>query len=279
MGRKARIEYYGAIYYIIQRGNNGESIFKSEKEKIYLLELVSEAKEIFDFKIFSYVIMDNEYEFLIRTLNIPISKIIHRINTKYAMFYNNNRKRTGSVFKNRYKTILVQDETYLLTLIKNMHNNPVDTKLCNRMDEYKWSSDMFYRVNMENMVDIDELLDMISLNRIEAIKAYIDLMEKETIVNNSLKGSFKNKDVIGSDEFKDFLKIAEYKPIDLDTLLEKACPRLEEFQYIKEGSRKRYLTEYKKRYISLARKEGYNYREIGENINVTASSVRNILKT
>lgn len=277
MGGKPRIEYYGAIYYVIQKEDKVESIFKTEEEKIQLLELLSEAKEIFDFKIFSYVIMDNGYEFLIQTLNIPISKIIHRINTKYAMFYNRSRKRRGPVFKNRYRAILVQDETYLLTLIKHIHKKPVDAKLCNKMDEYNWSSDMFYRVNMENMVDIYELLDRISLNRIEAIKTYIDLMDEDTIENNVLKESFINEDIIGSDEFKVFSKGVDYKPVDLDSLLEKACPRLEEFQYIKNACRKRYLTEYKRKYIELGRQEGYTYREIGENINVTAGSVRNIM--
>ena len=88
MGRKPRVEYYGAIYHIIQRGNNKKPIFKDERHKNFLLKILSETKEIYDFKIFAYVIMDNHYHFLIRTFNIPISKIMHLINTRYGKYYN-----------------------------------------------------------------------------------------------------------------------------------------------------------------------------------------------
>ena len=70
MGRRPRIEYYGAIYHIIQRGNNRKPIFKRDEDKVYLLEVLSETKEIYDFKVFAYVVMSNHYHFLIQTLKL-----------------------------------------------------------------------------------------------------------------------------------------------------------------------------------------------------------------
>ena len=70
MGRRPRIEYYGAIYHIIQRGNNRKPIFKRDEDKVYLLEVLSETKEIYDFKVFAYVVMSKHYHFLIQTLKL-----------------------------------------------------------------------------------------------------------------------------------------------------------------------------------------------------------------
>ncbi len=277
MGRKPRIEYYGAIYHIIQRGNNREAIFKRDEDKVHLLKILSETKEMYDFKIFAYVVMNNHYHFLIQTLNIPISKIMHQINTRYAKYHNYSTGNTGPVFENRYKGILVQDESYLLALIKYIHNNPVAAKICPIMEQYKWSSDMFYRMNMDNMVDIDEFLNILSSNRIEAIKRYIDLMEKHDLEYQVLEDIYENGDVIGSEKFIQSLQ-ESIKVLSLDEILKKVCPTSVEYDLIKAGSRKRYLSKYKREYIVLGKEEGYSYNAIGSFIGITSAAARNLVK-
>ena len=278
MGRNPRIEYYGAIYHIIQSGNNIKFIFKDEQHKNFLLKILSEVKEIYDFKIFAYVIMENHYHFLMQTLNIPISKIMHMINTRYAKYYNYMTRRTGPVFEDRYISILVQDESYLLNLIRYIHNNPVFSRICSFMEEYKWSSDPFYRINMESIVDIDELLNMLSLNRLEAIKKYVKLMKKEFIDYEIMKNMYEKTIAIGTDEFKKSIKgVGKEDFSRLDEILKISCPSKTEFELIKTGSRKRYLTKYKKKYVELSKCEGYSYNQIGKNIGITGSAVRSIL--
>ncbi|CCQ95126.1 conserved hypothetical protein [[Clostridium] ultunense Esp] len=282
MGRRPRIEYYGAIYHIIQRGNDRLPVFKQDKDKVVLLEILSEAKEIYDFKIYAYAIMNNHYHFLIQTFNIPISTIMHNINTRYAKYYNRKMDRTGPVFEDRYKGILVQDESYFLTLIRYIHNNPVTANICNSMEEYKWSSDVFYRMNIGNMVDIDEFLEFLSSDRKKAIEKYMELMDEEINDYETLKDIYERSTIIGTEEF--IRSIEGYKDgknnekMDLDEILKVACPTEYEFNLIKNGSRKRYLTKYKIKYIELGKKEGYTYYQIGENIGVSRTSVRKILK-
>lgn len=279
MGRRLRIEYYGAMYHIIQRGYNKEPIFKDREDKSYLLEILSETKEIHDFQIFAYVIMNNHYHFAIRTFNIPISRIMHIINTRYAKYYNSKMDRTGPVFEDRYTGILVQDESYLITLIKYIHNNPVAAKICGSMEEYQWSSDVFYRVNMESIVDIEELLGMLSINRIDAIKKYIELMDEDIGNYQVLKDIYERSPIIGREEFIKSMEVVdgeEEENIELDEILMRACPSVKEYELIKEGSRKRYLTKYKKKYIEEARQIGYSYQRIGKNIGISATSVRKI---
>ncbi|SHD76390.1 transposase [Schnuerera ultunensis] len=279
MGRRPRIEYYGAIYHIIQRGNDRLPVFKQDKDKVVLLEILSEAKEIYDFKIYAYAIMNNHYHFLIQTFNIPISTIMHNINTRYAKYYNRKMDRTGPVFKGRYTSVLIQDESYLLELVRYIHNNPVAANICNSMEEYKWSSDVFYRMNIGNMVDIDVLLDTLSLDRKESLTKYVELMDQEISNYENLKNFYEGNGIIGSQAFiRSFEKTKKDEKMDLDEILKVACPTEYEFNLIKNGSRKRYLTKYKIKYIELGKKEGYTYYQIGENIGVSGTSTRNILK-
>lgn len=272
---RLRIEYYGAYYHIIQRGVKKDYIFEEDVDKSHLLEIIAEAKELYDFKILAYAIMGNHYHFFVQTLNIPISKIMHQINTRYAMYYNKKYEKTGHVFEGRYKGILVQDDSYFVTLIKYIHNNPVVAGICDSMEEYKWSSDIFYRRNMDNIVDIDDFLNILSTDRLRAIEKYIELMEEKDIDQGILMDLYENNDIIGTEGFIKRVK-GEEESLSLDKILEKVCPSSEEFNLIKSGSRLRYLTKYKKEYIDLARKEGYTYNKIGENIGISSQSIRKL---
>lgn len=177
MARKPRIEYNGAIYHVIQRGNNREYIFEDTLHKGYLIKIIREVKGVLDFNIFAYVLMDNHYHLLLQTVDCPLSVLMHRINNRYSKYYNFKARRSGHVFENRYKGILVQDKSYLLGLIRYIHYNPVRARMCGKVADYKWSSDVFYRRNMKNIVDIGFALDMLSLDRISAIRKYIELMD------------------------------------------------------------------------------------------------------
>ena len=278
MPRINRIEYYGAYYHIIQRGVNQEYIFKAPGDKSYLLEMVSDAKEQFDLKIFAYAIMGNHYHLFIQALNVPISKIMHQINTRYAIYYNKKYEKVGHVFESRYKGILVQDDSYFVTLIKYIHNNPVAAGICDSIEEYKWSSDMFYRRNIDNIVDIDEFLNILSPNRLKAIEKYIELMEEDNIDQENLMDLYENSDIIGAEDFIRKIREEGDSRLSLDEILEKVCPSLEEFNLIKSGSRLRDLTVYKKEYIALAKEAGYSTIEIGENIGVTSQAIQNMMK-
>lgn len=280
MGRRPRVEYYGAIYHIIHRGNNKGFIFEGNEEKVELLKIVAEVKEIFDFYILAYVIMDNHYHFVIKTHNIPISQIMHRINTRYAKYYNRKKERTGSPFEGRYRSILVQDESYLLRLIKYIHNNPVYANICSSMVKYKWSSDVFYRMNLDNLVNIDELLNMFSPNRLEAIKKYKEWMDRSPEDFNTLNQEFEEQNIIGTDEFKESFREEnkDKKIVSLDNILKSVCPTPIEYELIKEGSRKRYLLKYKYEYAREALNQGYTIIEISKNVNVTTNAIRKIVQ-
>ncbi|MDR7857006.1 transposase [Tissierella sp.] len=281
MGRRPRIEYYGAIYHIIHRGNNKSFIFQKNEEKTALLNILGEVKEIFDFSLLSYVIMDNHYHFVVKVHNIPISQIMHRINTKYAKYYNLKEERSGSPFESRYRGIIVQNESYLFNLIKYIHNNPVYANICTSMSQYKWSSDMFYRMNIGNLVNIEKLLEIFSLDRVESITKYKEMMSGPPDDYKTYNDLFEQDEVIGTEKFKKSLEEESktQKEIELDDILKAICPAPSDYELIKEASRKRYLIKYKYEYAIEALNQGYRITEIANNIKLSNTAINKILES
>lgn len=279
MARKPRIEYNGAIYHVIQRGNNREYIFKGESYKSYLLEITREFKEMLDFKLYGYVIMDNHYHMIIKTLDTPISNIMHRINNRYSKYFNDVEKRTGHVFEGRYKGILVKDDKYLLSLLRYVHQNPVKARICLTIKDYKWSSDSFYRENKSgDLVDIDFILNIFSQDRSKAIEEYSKFMNDEKLEKSS---EFEDVLFIGEDEedidnkLNKELKLTNRKKL-LDKMLYEVAQESHIYEAIKSGSRKRNLTKYKKEYIEKAIASNYTMKEIGEKMSVSEVAVFNM---
>ena len=192
---------------------------------------------------------------------------MHRINNKFSRNYNIKNKRTGHVFENRYKGILVIDDRYLLSLLRYVHQNPVSAHMCKNITDYTWSSDKYYRTNNDQeIVDIDFILNVFSNNRIDAIRTYINFMDENKREDVSV---FEDVDVIGkvnTSELDEYIK-SEIK--SLDQILDEITKDIKIYTDIKLGSRKRYLSSYKKEYINVAIKANYTMKEIGANISIS----------
>ncbi|MGQ5711949.1 transposase [Desulforudis sp. DRI-14] len=98
MGRRPRIEYEGAVYHVIQRGNNKEHIFADDLDKEYLLRQMDECRRSLGFRLFGYVVMGNHYHLLLKTERKPLNKIMHRINGNFARYFNMKHQRSGTCF-------------------------------------------------------------------------------------------------------------------------------------------------------------------------------------
>ena len=276
MGRKPRIERYGAIYHIIQKGNNKNYIFNNCHEKIELLKIIGEAKELFDFYLLAYCIMDNYFHLVIKTHNIPVSKIMHRINTLYAKYYNFINNKTGSPFRGRYTSIIVDNEYNLFNLINYIHNNPVYENIVDSITEYKWSSDVFFRMNIEGLVNIDYTLDILSQNREVAIKNYIELMDIYNDDYEVLKQEYDGGRLF--DNGANSIAVGEIR-VGLEKILMEVCKNKVDYDLIKNGSRKSYLIKYKHKYIEECVKQGFSQGEIGEFISLSERTVRRYITT
>lgn len=177
MPRSPRIHFPGAFYHIMLRGNGGQQIFFSENDYLYFYYLLEESINKFDHKIHAFCLMSNHIHILIQVENTLISKIMHNISFRYAQFINEHQKRKGHVFQGRYKSILVEEDSYLLSLVQYIHLNPVKAQLVNHPDEYKWSSHLAY-LQLEHLPWLTKETVLYSLSKDKgiAIQVYQNLM-------------------------------------------------------------------------------------------------------
>ncbi|KJS19098.1 MAG: hypothetical protein VR72_20425 [Clostridiaceae bacterium BRH_c20a] len=174
MARRPRVEYPGALYHVICRGNNGEDILSQEKDKIEYIEILKKYKIRYGFNLYAYCIMDNHVHLLVETGVIPLSKIMQGIQQSFTQRYNKRYQRTGHVFQQRYKAKLCDMENYLLQLIKYIHHNPIKARISGL--SYNWSSHYNYAKGLGNsLVDVESILNLLSEDRNRAIKLYRSL--------------------------------------------------------------------------------------------------------
>ena len=179
MSRAWREEYKGGIYHVIARGNNKEYIFKENIDKGYFIKLLKDHCITMGYQIFGYVLMDNHYHIIIQTMEKKLQEIMHQINNKYSKYFNYKYKRVGHVFQGRYKSVLVQDERYILKLIRYIHQNPIRAGILNKVEQYKWSSDIYYRKNIKGFVNKDVILKMLDSDPNAAIDKYVEFMQEK----------------------------------------------------------------------------------------------------
>ena len=144
MGRAWRIEYEGALYHLMSRGNDGQDIYLNDDDRNLFLETISEMSERFEVDIFAYVLMSNHYHLLVRTNRANLKKAMQWFGTTYTRRFNNRNFKKGHLFQGRYKSILVQNDSYLMQLSCYIHQNPLRVGIVRRLIDYKWSSYPIY---------------------------------------------------------------------------------------------------------------------------------------
>ena len=187
MVRPLRIEYPGAHYHVINRGNAGEIIFKSNRDREKFLEYLEKAVDRFGIVIHSYCLMSNHYHLLIETPNANLSAAIQWLNVSYATYFNKKRNRQGHLFQGRFKAILVDVDEYLIHVSRYIHLNPVKAKIVEFPQDYVWSSyaTIIGENNKPDWLDYS-LLEYFGSKKQSAIKRYRKFVEEvdvETLVN------------------------------------------------------------------------------------------------
>ena len=140
MARRPRIEYPGALYHVIARGNQRQRIFVDDSDRRHYLNLLLPLKKTCSFRLYTYVLMHNHVHMLIETGTIPLSRIMQRLIGGYTQYFNRRHGLTGHLFQGRYKAILCAKDSYLLELSRYIHLNPVRVKAVRDPVKYRWSS-------------------------------------------------------------------------------------------------------------------------------------------
>ncbi|MBI2089410.1 MAG: transposase [Deltaproteobacteria bacterium] len=177
MARKPRVEFAGAFYHVICRGNQRQTIFHSDVDRSHYLDRLEQYRERYGFTVYAYVLMTNHVHLLIETGKVPLSKIMQGLQFTYTRYYNREYGKVGHLFQGRYKAILCDRESYLLELVRYLHLNPA--RMRRRLDpwRYRWSSHGAYLgkdspVKVETSVVLGELGKVVGRAR----RAYLRFM-------------------------------------------------------------------------------------------------------
>ncbi len=140
MARSLRIQYAGALYHIISRGNGQAPIFADDTDKEAFLDLLTRVNKKYNLICHAYCLMNNHYHLVIETPDGNLSAAMRQLNGVYTGTFNRRHQRSGHVFQGRYKAILVQKESYLLEVIRYVALNPIRAKIAKLPRDYAWSS-------------------------------------------------------------------------------------------------------------------------------------------
>ncbi len=125
MPRPLRIEYPGAVYHLMNRGSARQKVFLGSADYREFLKTLSEAHDLWEIEVLAYCLMPNHYHLCLRTPRGNLSRVMRHIDGLYTQRFNRGHRRDGSLFRGRYKAILVDADEYLLAVVRYVHLNPV----------------------------------------------------------------------------------------------------------------------------------------------------------
>lgn len=274
MGRKIRTYFEGAIYHVIQRGNNKAFIFQKQADKIKLLDLLHETMqtENYGYKLLYYVIMDNHYHLIVETPSIDanVSRIFQRVNMLFAKHYNKVNDRCGGIYGGRPSIILIENTGQLMQTLKYIAHNPVRAGIVNNTDSYKWSAHSQIINHSKGLVDSEVLFNKLNDDPKKSLEMYINLIENGSSEdgNLNLQKLESDKPKFGNDP----------RLNSLNKLLFQYANGSEENIYrICTGDRDPKIIGNRKEFIDLAYGKGYNKSEISKLLNMTKPGVSKAL--
>ena len=210
MARPLRLEYSGAYYHVINRGNAGENIFIDKRDREKFLEYLSKAVERFTTRIHTYCLMSNHYHLLIETPQTNLSVAIQWLNVSYSVYFNKRHLRKGHLLQGRFKAILLDANEYLILLSRYIHLNPVRAKMVTHPLEYLWSSYPVFagKSRKPDWLITETVLSYFGEEKKKAIanyKTYVEKVNMETLENpdKNVSGGF----ILGGTGFVNWVKV------------------------------------------------------------------------
>lgn len=179
------------IYHIMLRGINQQVIFEDDEDYLKFIEIITKYQEMCRHKVFAFCLMSNHVHLLLKVEENNLDSIMKRIAGSYAYWYNHKYYRMGHLFQDRYKSEPVEDDTYFLTVIRYIHQNPIKAGIVKELYEYKYSSYIDYFCAESEFIDIDFPLSIlphekfIEFNNQQNDDACLDITDRNSFLNDS----------------------------------------------------------------------------------------------
>jgi len=280
MARPLRLEFPGALYHVTSRGNARLPIFEDDQDRQRFLTILGEAVKRFNWLCHAYCLMANHYHLVVETLEGNLSRGMRHINGVYTQDFNRRHNRVGHVFQGRFKSILVERDSYLLELCRYVVLNPVRAGMVEQPDQYPWSS---YRATAgfgkrPLFLTVEWVLGQFGQKRVEAQRGYRRFVLAGTKRPSPWK-ELKAQCIFGSREF-----IEKIKPALKDKAMIAEIPKRERFvfrpsldQLLSEGRWK--SKEGRNEAIVSAHLEyGYSLSEIARHLGLHYTTISKIVR-
>lgn len=235
MPRTARVRSKTGIYHIILRGINRQTIFEDSEDAQKFLYTLGDIKKISGFELYAYCLMTNHIHLLVREGQENFGQSMKRIGAKYVYWYNLKYDRTGHLFQDRFKSEAVENEEYLLSALRYIHQNPVTAGMVSTPSQYPWSSYSAYLTSNE-LVDSDFILNSFSSDNKNAVFAF-----------EKFHKSYPNHTFLDMDDDKKRLRDDEASHIIISLCNVKSAKDVKKFD---KGTRDQFIVQFKKKGMS-----------------------------
>jgi REP element-mobilizing transposase RayT len=316
MPRQPRLDAPGALHHIIGRGIDRTSIFRTDQDREDFVNRLADLSMAGELIVYAWSLMPNHFHLLLRTGRQSISKSMRKLLTGYVVNFNLRHKRYGNLFQNRYKSIICEDDPYLLELTRYIHLNPLRARIVGSLEalrDYRWTGHaaILGRVRQE-WQDSKAIRAYFGKGRraVEKYEQYVgegvSLGRRPELVGGGLIRSLggwsqvlslrrkgikvaSDERILGRDEFiqelmseaeereKETLRLGREVP-ELLTLADRIIKgeRVEESE-LRSGTRKREVVRARRLFCQLAiGRMGYPGAEVARFLGVTTSSVNRL---
>jgi len=213
------------------RGVNQQQIFEEREDFEKFLQILKDSKAISEFKLFAYCLMGNHIHILLQETKEPIELLMKRIATRFVYWYNIKYRRAGHLFQDRFKSEPIENDLYLLTVIRYIHQNPIKAGICKSVSDYEFSSYKEYFKDSD-LIDGDYVFEIIEK---EAFKTF----------NNE-----KVFDICLDVEDKPKIKVTDEQAKKIIEKVTK-CRNVAEFQMLSINNRDKYLKRLRESGLSI----------------------------
>lgn len=144
MTRPPRLDAAGTVTHVVARGNERRPLFRDDADRERYLDLLAEACGKHAARVLAYCLMPNHVHLAMQTGSVPVSRVVHDVHSRYALYFNRRHDRSGHLFQGRFQGLLVEKDAYLLEVVRYIHRNPVKARLAGRPEDFAWSSHKAY---------------------------------------------------------------------------------------------------------------------------------------
>lgn len=250
MPREARRKSSTKVYHIILRGINQQVIFEDEEDAYMFLHLLKFYKEKSGYQIYAYCLMGNHLHILIKEGEEPLGIVMRRIGARFVYWYNSKYDRCGHLFQDRFKSEAVEDCSYLLNVLRYIHQNPLKAGLAKNVADFKWSSYSEY-LNQSRIVDRDYILQIIHPDQKTALSFFIEFHQ-----------------IPSEDDFLDFSEKKRITDQEAAGIIKKICnvAHCVDIQKIEDKDKRNY-------YLCTLKNQGLSTRQIARLTGISRGTV------